>query len=118
MTTVASGRWTSAPAPWENAIGTNPRLATRPVIRMGRKRAIDASRTARSTGNPSSMRWRIAETSTKPSRTATPDRAMKPTPAEMLKFSPRSHNTRMPPIAPSGTDRKISAPSRIEWNVE
>ena len=64
------------------------------------------------------MSWRIAETSTRPSRTATPDRAMKPTPAEMLKFSPRSHSARMPPIAPSGTDRKISVPSLTDWNVE
>ena len=51
MTTVASGRWTSAPAPWEKAIGTNPRLATSPVIRIGRSRAIEASWTASRTGD-------------------------------------------------------------------
>src|SRR4051812_26856179 len=42
MTTVAKGRWTSAPAPCEKAIGTNPRLATSPVMRIGRSRAIEA----------------------------------------------------------------------------
>ena len=52
MTTVARGRWTSAPAPWEKAIGTNPRLATSPVIRIGRSRDIEASCTASSNGRP------------------------------------------------------------------
>ena len=37
MTTVASGRWTSAPAPVAMAIGTKPRLATSAVISTGRK---------------------------------------------------------------------------------
>ena len=35
MTTVARGRCTSAPAPVEMAIGTNPRLATAAVISGG-----------------------------------------------------------------------------------
>ena len=45
---------------------------------------------------------------------------MKPTPAEMLKFSPRSQSASTPPIAPSGTDRKISdpEPDRVERGVE
>lgn len=36
MTTVASGRWTSAPTPVFTAIGMNPRLATRAVMSTGR----------------------------------------------------------------------------------
>src|SRR5262249_20894375 len=36
MTTVASGRCTSAPTPVLKAIGTNPRLATSAVISTGR----------------------------------------------------------------------------------
>lgn len=50
MTTVARGRWTSAPAPWETPIGMKPRLATRAVIRTGRKRAWAPCSTADSIG--------------------------------------------------------------------
>ena len=46
MTTVARGRWTSAPEPVEKAIGMNPRLATSAVIRTGRRRLIEAPATA------------------------------------------------------------------------
>lgn len=35
MTTVASGRWTSAPAVVDSAIGRNPKLATEAVINTG-----------------------------------------------------------------------------------
>ena len=48
MTTVASGRWTSAPAPTLKAIGTKPRLATSAVISTGRKRVSAPSRIAAS----------------------------------------------------------------------
>ncbi len=43
ITTVASGRWTSAPAVVDKAIGTNPRLATRAVIDTGREPDFRAS---------------------------------------------------------------------------
>ena len=39
MTTVASGRCTSAPVPCESATGMKPRLATSAVIRTGRSRS-------------------------------------------------------------------------------
>ena len=52
MTTVASGRCTSAPEPVEKAIGTNPRLATIVVISTGRSRVIAASSTACSRVRP------------------------------------------------------------------
>ena len=38
ITTVASGRCTSAPAEVATAIGTNPNEATKPVRNTGRKR--------------------------------------------------------------------------------
>ena len=44
MTTVASGRCTSAPMPVLNAIGTKPRLATSVVISTGRSRVRAACR--------------------------------------------------------------------------
>ena len=38
ITTVAKGRWTSAPVPVAKAIGTNPREATKAVIKTGLNR--------------------------------------------------------------------------------
>src|ERR1043165_9788103 len=46
ITTVASGRCTSAPIPVLNAIGKKPRLATKVVINTGRSRVVAASITA------------------------------------------------------------------------
>ena len=43
ITTVASGRCTSAPSPWESAIGRKPIDATSAVINTGRKRTIQLS---------------------------------------------------------------------------
>ena len=40
MTTVARGRWTSAPALVASAIGTNPKEATIAVINTGRSRVF------------------------------------------------------------------------------
>src|SRR3546814_2755885 len=44
ITTVAKGRWTSAPAPTLNAIGTKPKLPARAVISTGRSRVSAPSR--------------------------------------------------------------------------
>ena len=57
MTTVASGRCTSEPAPVAIAIGTKPRLATSAVISTGRKRVSEPSSTESSTPLPSSRNW-------------------------------------------------------------
>ena len=54
MTTVAKGRWTSAPAPVEMAIGTKPSEATNAVISLGRRRVRVPSTTASRTLFPSS----------------------------------------------------------------
>ena len=46
ITTVASGRCTSAPVPMAIAIGKNPNDATKAVTNTGRKRVIVPSLTA------------------------------------------------------------------------
>ena len=83
ITTVASGRCTSAPVPVASAIGTKPSAATSAVISTGRRRVAQPSRIARSTGAPSARSWRMNDTITRPLSTATPESAMKPTPAEI-----------------------------------
>jgi len=52
MTTVASGRWTSAPTPVLNAIGRKPKLATSVVMSTGRRRVSAARSTAWSSDSP------------------------------------------------------------------
>src|SRR5262245_55402976 len=56
ITTVASGRCTSAPADVASAIGTKPRLATNAVIRTGRNLALAPSITASAQCRPDSRR--------------------------------------------------------------
>jgi hypothetical protein len=52
MTTVASGRCTSAPAPVATAMGTKPKLATSAVISTGRSRVSEPSIAAAITSRP------------------------------------------------------------------
>ena len=103
MTTVAKGRWTSAPIPVLKAIGRNPRLATSAVINTGRRRVIAASSTACSSGVPRRRNWRMYETNSMSSSTATPDRATKPTAAEIEKGMSRIQRARIPPTQANGT---------------
>ena len=88
MTTVARGRWTSAPVPVANAIGTKPSDATSAVIRTGRNRTSAPSRTASDKGRPSSSNPLMKAIITSPLSTATPDNAMNPTPAEIERECP------------------------------
>ena len=53
---------------------------------------------------------------TRPFSTATPDSAMKPTPAEIENGMPRSHSATMPPVSASGTPLKTS--SRVRQRAE
>ena len=53
-----------------------------------------------------------------PLSTATPKRAIKPTPAEMLNGIPRSHKAATPPMAESGMAVKIRTDCRSEPNVK
>ena len=53
-----------------------------------------------------------------PLSTATPNKAMNPTPAEIEKFIPRSHNANTPPIADIGTAEKIKSDCITELKVK
>src|ERR671934_2563975 len=111
ITTVASGRCTSAPTPVLNAIGTNPRLATSAVISTGRSRTSADSSTASARPSPRSRSWRMNVTSTMLFSTDTPDTAMNPTAAEIENGIPRSHNATTPPTLPNGTAVNTSSTS-------
>ncbi|MNE47292.1 hypothetical protein D3C80_1416920 [compost metagenome] len=56
--------------------------------------------------------------STIPFNTATPNKAIKPIPALILKGIPRSIRAKIPPIALIGMAVKISAACLMEWNVK
>ncbi len=103
ITTVASGRCTSAPVPVASAIGMKPRLATRAVIKTGRTRSIAPPMMAPSMSSPSSSCLRIALIITSPLRTATPESAMNPTDAVMEKGIPRIAKANTPPARAIGT---------------
>ncbi|MNV81722.1 hypothetical protein D3C71_1754020 [compost metagenome] len=100
------------------AIGTKPSEATRAVINTGRRRPNAPSRTATSSGLPISRRWRTKLIITSPLSTATPDNAMKPTPAEIDKGMPRAANASTPPVSASGTPLNTMAASRAEPNAQ
>ena len=57
------------------------------------------------------------DTITMPFSTATPDSAMKPTPAEIDSGMSRSHSASTPPVSASGTPLKISSESVNERNA-
>lgn len=68
-------------------------------------------------GTPSCSRRRENETSTSPLRTATPNSAMKPMPAEMLKGMPRIQSAKTPPMVANGMFTKIRIAGRISWKA-
>jgi hypothetical protein len=107
MTTVANGRCISAPSPEDNAIGRKPKLATKAVIKTGRNRTNAVSWHTAANGIPLLRRLSAALTQTNPFSTATPKRAIKPTPAEILKGISLKYNAMIPPDAAIGTARKI-----------
>ncbi len=107
ITTVASGRCTSAPTPVFTAMGTNPRLATRPVISTGRSRVRAACRMAAVSDMPCSSSPRKYDTNTMSPSTDTPDMATNPTPADTLNGMSRRWRAAMPPTAARGRVRKM-----------
>ena len=117
MTTVARGRWTSAPVPVASAMGRKPSEATSAVINTGRRRVRALSRMASSSDLPSSRSWLMKVTSTNPFKTAMPERAMKPTAAEMEKGHPRRANAATPPVKAKGTPVKTSKAGRAARKV-
>ncbi len=103
MTTVAKGRCTSAPALVEIAIGKKPRAAAEAVSNTGRRRSR-VPRRIRSviSVKPCCLSSLKCSINTMPFSTAIPNKAMKPTPAEMLKGISRSQSRRTPPTAANG----------------
>ena len=104
ITTVASGRCTSAPAELDTAMGRKPSMAAVAVSRMGRKRSrVPVIIRSLMLLTPCWCKALKRLMSTRPLRTATPKSTMKPTPADMLKGIPRRVRARMPPMVASGT---------------
>ena len=81
ITTVARGRWTSAPARVESAIGTKPTAATSAVVSTGRSTATAPPVTGSPPAASGRSRARTSLAMTTPLSTATPATAMKPTAA-------------------------------------
>ena len=67
--------------------------------------------------SPPSLACSAPATQTSPLRTATPNRATKPTPAAIEKGMPRRANAAIPPEAATGTAQKISAASRSDLKL-
>lgn len=119
ITTVASGRCTSEPVPVASAMGINPKEATSAVIKTGRNLANDPVNVASCKPICCCCRnFVINEIMTKPFNTATPDNAMKPTPAEMDNGIPRIHNAKTPPVNASGIPVKTNRASLKFLKVE
>ncbi len=112
MTTVASGRWISAPVSVAMAMGTKPSDATRAVIATGRSRVMAPSRIASRFGRPSATSCLMKVSITRPFSTATPESAMNPTAAGTETGIPRSHRATMPPVSASGTALNTRSASR------
>jgi len=66
ITTLASGRCTSAPVDVENAIGISPKLATNAMINTGRSLRLAPLRTAWRVASPDSSSWLMELTITTP----------------------------------------------------
>ena len=102
MTTVAKGRCTSAPVPVARAIGMKPNEATRAVINTGLKRVIEPFRIAISKSIPSLRNLLIKEIITSPFNTAIPERAIKPTAADIDIGMSLIHKDNNPPVRAKG----------------
>ena len=61
--------------------------------------------------------WELNVTSTKPFRTDTPNSAMNPTPAEMLKGMSRNHSATTPPTMAKGMLKKMRSAGRTAPNA-
>ena len=104
ITTVAKGLCTSAPSPVLKAIGKNPNEATKAVIKTGLNLVFPPFITISINGVSSlaCLSWLNSAMSTIPFRTATPNNAIKPIPAEILKGRPLILKAKIPPIAEKG----------------
>ena len=104
ITTVASGFCTSAPALVEMAIGRNPKEATKAVITTGLSLiSVPFKTMANISVKPSFFNLLNSPINTMPFNTATPNKAINPIPAEILKGISLNKSANMPPIAEKGT---------------
>ncbi len=78
-------------------IGTKPKAAVALVISTGRSRNSEARRIASSVSTPSANSLRMYDTSTSPLSTAMPNKATKPTPAEIENGISRTARATTPP---------------------
>ena len=118
ITTVASGRCTSAPAPCESAIGRKPMDATVAVISTGFSRdPAPVTMASRSPSPSSSRRARMAASMTMPLSVAIPKSAIRPTEADRLSVSPRIQSAAIPPTAANGTFMRIRSAQRTRRKV-
>ncbi|EIA07107.1 hypothetical protein HJ01_03588 [Flavobacterium frigoris PS1] len=103
ITTVANGFCTSAPEPLLSAIGKKPNDATSAVINTGRKRTLVPCRTIDfKLVSPVFFIRLNSAIKTNPFKTAIPNKAIKPTPALILKGIPRIARKNIPPIIDNG----------------
>ena len=103
ITTVANGLCTSAPEPLLNAIGRKPKDATSAVISTGLNRTLVPIITILYRFFiPEDFRRLNSAIRTIQLSTATPNNAIKPMPALILKGNPLNARNRMPPIADKG----------------
>ena len=118
ITTVASGRCTSAPMPVLSAIGTKAEGGDqrghqhRPQARHGG--CLDGLLQAHAL--PTQLA--DVETSSMSSSTATPDRATKPIAAEIENGMSRIHRAIIPPVQANGTPVKTRIASMMLWYVK
>ena len=103
MTTVANGRCTSAPEPLLKAMGKKPNEATKAVINTGRNRIfVPFNTTCLGSDSPDFLILLNSATKTMPLSTATPNKAINPTPALILNGIPRKARNKIPPMAERG----------------
>ena len=119
ITTVAKGLCTSAPALVDTAIGKNPKAAAAAVKTTGLSRSFVPFKMRSLTSSiPFSFNDFKCSISTIPFKTAIPNSAINPTPAEILNGKPLIKSKNTPPIAANGIAEKIINASLILLNAK
>ena len=109
--TLASGLELSDPIPVDIAAGSKPMVAINAVINKGLARELMPRLMDTYNGLSDPLAFsRLAlkaDTSNTPSRMQIPKRAIKPIPADILKFVPVINKAHIPPTTAKGTFKKI-----------
>ena len=115
ITTVAKGFCTSPPAPVLMAMGIKPKAGTKAVINTALNFDLVACITIRiESCHPSAFNLLNSETNKMPFKTATPNKAINPTPADILNGISLAHKAKIPPIADNGMAVYINKPCFTE----